>query len=183
MKVILSQRTFSCHHVNMPSLDRSTLEAALSGLEARRTQLEEHIRKLRAMLRSGARGSQAESVGSEDSETAGAQTGRGRRKRRLSAAGRKRIADAARARWAARRGEGTQSAAAPARKKRGISAAGRRRLAEAMRQRWAAKRTASQAAAKGAGRKSAKAASKRGGAKRRRGRKAAAAPAAATETA
>lgn len=53
-------------------------------------------------------------------------------KRRMSAAGRARIADAARARWAKVRGESTS----PVKKKRKVSRAVRARLAEAARQRW-----------------------------------------------
>jgi hypothetical protein len=53
--------------------------------------------------------------------------------RRLSAAVRKRVADAQRARWAKIRGE---------RQKRNVSPAGRRHLSESARARWAASRKA-----------------------------------------
>jgi hypothetical protein len=73
---------------NVPSFagNRSILEAALEGLEARRAKLDEQIAELRrAMAGAG-----------ESVEEAPAP-----RKRRMSAAGRKRIAEAARKRWAA----------------------------------------------------------------------------------
>jgi len=55
------------------------------------------------------------------------------KKRRMSAAGRARIAAGARARWAKLRGDN----ASPVKKKRKVSRAVRARLAEAARQRWA----------------------------------------------
>ena len=58
-----------------------------------------------------------------------------RRKRRLSAAGRARIAAAAKARWANFRGEAAVDAK-PARKRRKISAEVRARLAASARARW-----------------------------------------------
>ncbi len=77
------------------------------------------------------------------------------RKRRggLSAAGRERIAAAARARWArAKAGQGSSAPAASAKKssakkssakkKGGISAAGRKKLSQMMKARWAARRKA-----------------------------------------
>jgi hypothetical protein len=59
-------------------------------------------------------------------------------RRRMSTAGRKRISEAAKARWAARR----KQVAKPASKKTGgrrtVSAASRKKMAEAQRKRWAA---------------------------------------------
>lgn len=55
------------------------------------------------------------------------------RKRRMSAAGRARIAAGARARWAKLGGE----SASPVKKKRKVSRAARSKLAEAARRRWA----------------------------------------------
>ena len=56
----------------------------------------------------------------------------------MSAAGRAKIAAAARARWA----KVHASARKPAKKKRGISAAGRARIAAAQRARWAKQKAA-----------------------------------------
>ncbi len=64
----------------------------------------------------------------------------------ITAAGRKRLSEATKARWAARKpkSSSTASATTSSRQKRraGMSAAGRRRIAEAMRKRWAEKRRA-----------------------------------------
>jgi hypothetical protein len=69
------------------------------------------------------------------------------RKRRggLSAAGRERIAAAARARWArakAAAGQASTGKKSGGKKKGGISAAGRRKLSQMMKARWAARRRA-----------------------------------------
>ncbi len=71
-------------------------------------------------------------------------------KRRLSAAGRKRIAEAARKRWAAlhaSQNTATKPATKRARKRR-LSPEGRKRIADAAKRRWAAKRAADAAANK-----------------------------------
>ena len=63
------------------------------------------------------------------------------KKRRLSPEGRKRIIEATKRRWAAKRT--TQTAAVPARSRRGkLSDAGRKRLALAMKKRWASAKKA-----------------------------------------
>ena len=69
------------------------------------------------------------------------------RKRRLSPEGRRRIIEATKRRWAAKRSGGTgtapKSAAAPSRSRRGkLSDDGRKRLALAMKRRWAAAKKA-----------------------------------------
>jgi hypothetical protein len=72
------------------------------------------------------------------------------RKRQISPEGRKRIAEATRKRWAARRaamGSETPEVKAPVRK-RTLSAEGRKRIVEATKRRWAAKRAADAAAAR-----------------------------------
>jgi hypothetical protein len=82
---------------------------------------------------------------------------RGRPKGRtggISAAGRKRLSEAMKARWAARKVKpaakvsSSVATAASSGKRRGMSAAGKRRISEAMKKRWAEKR---QAAAKAGG--------------------------------
>ena len=66
----------------------------------------------------------------------------GRKRRKMSAAARAKIAAAARLRWAKVKGKASPVAVAPAAKKRkgGITAAGRARLAAAMKARWAARK-------------------------------------------
>ena len=69
-----------------------------------------------------------------------------RKRHRMSAAGRKRVGDAARKRWAAF--HAAQRAAKPAtvkRRKRRLSPEGRRRIIEATKRRWAAVRAANAA--------------------------------------
>jgi len=64
-----------------------------------------------------------------------------KKKGALTAAGRKKLSELMRARWAARRkAAGTKKA--PSAKKGGLTAAGRRRLSQLMKARWAARRKA-----------------------------------------
>jgi hypothetical protein len=63
------------------------------------------------------------------------------RRRRLSAAGRRRISEAAKARWAKRRGKTTAAAATkPSSRRRKLSPAVRKRISEMMKKRWAERR-------------------------------------------
>jgi hypothetical protein len=68
-----------------------------------------------------------------------------RRGRGITAAGRRRLSEAMKQRWAARRGKGTlaktaaKKTAAP-KKRRGLSAEGRKKISEAMKRRWAEKK-------------------------------------------
>ena len=70
-----------------------------------------------------------------DTETPAPRAANGRRKRRLSPAGRARIAAAAKARWAKHRGE-PATALEPAWKRRKVSAEARARMAASARARW-----------------------------------------------
>jgi hypothetical protein len=63
--------------------------------------------------------------------------GRPRKKHKMSAAGRKAIALAAKKRWAAYRGKKGTKSAKPAMKKRKFSAAARKKMAEVAKARWA----------------------------------------------
>jgi hypothetical protein len=63
-------------------------------------------------------------------------------RRRMSAAGRKRISEAVKARWAARRTQAAKPAAKKTSVRRTMSAAARKKIAEAQRKRWAAYRKA-----------------------------------------
>src|SRR5579872_1451500 len=73
-----------------------------------------------------------------------------RRKGRMTPEGRRRLSEALKARWAAKRAGSSAPAASPVKAKRkgGITAAGRKRLSEALKKRWAAKRAAAGAAKK-----------------------------------
>jgi hypothetical protein len=157
----------------MPNdLNGSILQAALEGLERRREQIEEDIRSVRSML--GGTEPARRGPGrpqKTEAEPVTEQASAPQKRRGMSAAGRRAIAQAQRKRWAAKRSE-NQTPAKWAISKRRFSPAVRKRLAEAMRQRWALKRTAAQAKAakKTAGQKKTagpkKATTKRAGAKR-----------------
>jgi hypothetical protein len=124
----------------MPKLDHEILAAAIEGFEAQKKHIDTQIAEIRQKLGGGGSAEPA------------ATPGPGRKRRKMSAAGRKRIAEAQRKRWAASRKESVapKKAAKPEAKKakRRLSAAGRKRIIEATKKRWAAVRAA---AAKAAG--------------------------------
>jgi hypothetical protein len=113
-------------------LTNEIISAAIAGFVAQKTKIDLQIDELRAMLQGG------------PSETAAAAP-KGRR-RKLSAAARKRISEAQRKRWAASRSgsasPSSTAAAATAKPKRKLSAAGRKAIVDALKRRWAAKRAA-----------------------------------------
>ena len=76
------------------------------------------------------------------------------RKGGMTPEGRRRLSEALRKRWAAKRAaSGHVSAGRPAKRKGGMTPEGRKRLSEALRKRWAAKRAASAVPAKRARKK------------------------------
>ena len=105
------------------------LAAAIEGFEAQKQHLDAQIAELRQLLTGGGPG------------PAGTPEPVGKR-RKMSAAARKRIADAQRARWAATKKQSGASAqeAQTQKPKRRLSAEGRRRIIEATKKRWAAVR-------------------------------------------
>ncbi len=118
----------------------SNLDSALQQLRQERKQAQEQIEKLDEAIAviQGLAGR---------NNTRGASSGR--RGRSLSAAARKRISDAQRARWAQRKKESSSASAqgprpVPARKP--LSAAARRRIAAAQKARWAKFRSQQKAA-------------------------------------
>lgn len=115
-------------------LSADVLKAALSGLEAQKRTIDAHIADVRSMLGIGADGMKRRGRPPRTDEPA-ATAPVGRKRRRMSAEARARMAEAQRKRWAAQRGEATE-AAAPATKRR-LSAAGRKRIREANKRRWA----------------------------------------------
>ena len=119
-------------------VDRSLLLGRLPGLEAALEKLEEEILNIRSVLwpesRSNARGAQP----SAGLTGGGATRKRRAKKGRLSEAGRKRLSDLMKARWAAKRGGAKKRTA----KKRRLSEAGRKRLSDLMKARWAARKGA-----------------------------------------
>jgi hypothetical protein len=111
----------------MPRLTNEIINAAIIGFEEQKRGIDIQIADLRAMLTVSSNGSTPTS-----SPTV--------RKKRMSAAGRKAIAEAQRKRWAASRGEA--DAIPPRKPKRKLSAAGRAVIVAALKKRWAAKKAA-----------------------------------------
>jgi len=117
------------------------LSDVIKKLEQQRTAIENALSALRELDGPGF-------------EPAAAPARRGRppkRKGGMTPEGRKRLSEALRARWAAKRaGSAAKPAAAaksaaapkPAKRKGGITAAGRKKLSDALKARWAAKRAA-----------------------------------------
>ena len=122
----------------MPTkLDNHILAAAIEGYEAQKKRLDAQIAEIRQLM-----------TGGRAEPAAAAETGRKRRK--VSAAGRKRMAEAQRKRWAAKKQSGAApKAARPEAKKpkRKMSAAGRKRISEATKKRWALIKAAASKAA------------------------------------
>jgi hypothetical protein len=118
---------------DMPTqkLTNEIIVAAIDGFEAQKTRLDAQIAELRAMLPGGS---------PEAATTPEAPKGK---RRKMSAAARKRIGDAQRKRWAASKKATEPSApeAAP-KKKRKLSKAGRAAIVAATKKRWAAVKAA-----------------------------------------
>jgi hypothetical protein len=116
-------------------LTAEIIHAAIEGFESQKRRIDSQIEELRQLLNGG-------------SADTGAESGSPARKRKISAAGRRRMAAAQKARWAKIRGEAepasSLAAAKPARQKRKLSAAGRKAISEATKRRWAAKRAEAQ---------------------------------------
>ena len=114
-------------------LDNDILAAAIEGFEAQKKRIDAQIAEIRQQLTGG---------GAEPAATAEP----GRKRRKVSAAGRKRMAEAQQKRWAQAK---KQSVAAPEaakpkaqKPKRKLSAAGRKSIIEATKKRWALVRAA-----------------------------------------
>jgi hypothetical protein len=107
------------------------IAAAIDGYEFQKTRIDTKIAELRSLLTGGA------------SEPTATPEPPKRKRRRISAAGRKAIAEAQRKRWAASKKAAEPSAPEAASKpKRKLSAAGRRAISAATKKRWAAVRAA-----------------------------------------
>ena len=111
------------------TLNPEIMTAAIEGFEAQKQRIDSQIAELRAMLN-----------GRHPTAAAALQT---TKRSTMSAAGRKRIAEAQRKRWAAAKGA-SESAAPATKPKRKLSAAGRAAIVAALKKRWALKRAASE---------------------------------------
>jgi hypothetical protein len=120
----------------MPTkLTAEIINAAIVGFEQQKLRIDTQIAELRAILSGGA----TRPTAATPEPTKG-------KRRKLSAAARKRIGDAQRKRWAASKGEAeSPSKTATAKPKRKMSAAGRKAISEATKRRWAAFHAAKQA--------------------------------------
>jgi hypothetical protein len=134
----------SCIH--MPTkLTPEIIAAAIVGFESHKARIDAQIAELRQMLS----GDPAASASTPEPPT--------RKRRKMSAAGRARIAEAQRKRWAASKKAAQPSAPGAAPKpKRILSAAGRRAISEATKKRWAAVKAAKAQHEKAAAKKPAK---------------------------
>ena len=135
-----------------PKLTAEIINAAIEGFESQKRRIDSQIDELRQLLK----GDRNQSPAGETVPT---------QRRKMSAAGRRRIAEAQKARWAKIRGEAEPSplsatAAAP-RRKRKLSAAGRKAISEATKRRWALKRAEDQKSHSTVAKKSARTAGKR----------------------
>jgi hypothetical protein len=123
----------------MPQLTTEIISAAIDGLEEKRRKLDEQIAELRGML-------SGKPTNSESTATSESTPGK---RKKFSAASRRKMALAQKARWAKIKGETeTPEAVAPAKKKRKMSAAGRKAISEATKKRWAAVRAVKEKASK-----------------------------------
>jgi hypothetical protein len=118
-------------------LTNEIITAAIDGFEHQKTRLDDQIRELRAMLDGNPRPTDA---------TPEPPTGK---RRKFSAAARRKMAMAQKARWAKIKGESEPQATTPepVKRKRKMSAAGRAAISAATKKRWALKRAADAAKA------------------------------------
>ena len=117
-----------------PKLTAEIITAAILGFEEQKRHIDTKIGELRAMLPGGP----AETAATPEAPT--------RRRKKFSAAARKRMKEAQQRRWAKIRGASEPPAPATPealKPKRKLSAAGRKAIQDALRRRWAQKRAES----------------------------------------
>ena len=126
--------------------NRRLLELALKGLEAERQRIDDEMSEIHRQL--GGRLSTAATTSAQPQRSA--QGGQRQTRGNLTAAGRQKLSELMRRRWAAKRragggGSTGQASSAQAKKPQSggnLTPAGRKKLADLMRRRWAAKRRA-----------------------------------------
>jgi hypothetical protein len=130
-----------------PKLTNEILIAAIDGFESQKRRIDEQIAELRAMLR-GSR-----------TETASTPEVRPAKRRKISAAARKRMKEGQQRRWAKIRREAESpsetATTEPVKPKRRLSATGKANIVAALRKRWAAKKAAAVKASPAVAKKSA----------------------------
>ena len=157
---------------HMPQkLTAEIIHAAIEGFESQKRRIDSQIGELRQLL-------------STDHTEAAPASGAPAPKRKISAAGRRRMAAAQQARWAKVRGETepakSRATPKPTKHKRELSEAGRKAISEATKKRWALKKAEAQKAQTAV---TTKAAAKKTGAKKPRKKAQNAAQAAVTPVA
>ena len=112
-----------------PKLTNEIITAAIEGFESQERRIDDQIAELRAMLPAGT------------TDTAATPEAPTRKRKKFSAAARKRMKEAQQLRWAKIRGESEPPApATPAKPKRKLSKAGKAAIVAALKKRWALKR-------------------------------------------
>jgi cell division septum initiation protein DivIVA len=113
-----------------PKLTHEIITAAIEGFETQKKRIDDQIAELRTLLAGGS------------SEPSAAPAPPKHKRRKMSAAGRKAIAEAQRKRWAASKKAAERPVPEVASKpKRKLSAAGRKAIIAATKKRWALKRS------------------------------------------
>src|SRR5664279_2108189 len=124
-------------HMPTQKLTAEIINAAIEGFESQKRRIDSQIDELRQLL-------------STDRTEAAPSSGAPAPKRKISAAGRRRMAAAQQARWAKARGETEPTASRatpkPTKQKRELSEAGRKAISEATKKRWALKKAEAQKA-------------------------------------
>jgi hypothetical protein len=111
-----------------PKLSHEIITAAILGFEEQKRHIDTRIAELRS-IQTGV-----------PAETAAAPEPPKAKRRKMSAAGRKAIAEAQRKRWAAKKAAEGAAPKAVSKPKRKLSAAGRKAIIAATKRRWALKR-------------------------------------------
>src|ERR1035441_910627 len=124
-------------HMPTPKLTAEIVHAAIEGFESQKRRIDSQIGELRQLL-------------STDRTEAAPASAAPAPKRKIGAAGRRRMAAAQQARWAKARGEAepasSPAAPKPTKQKRELSEAGRKAISEATKKRWALKKAEAQKA-------------------------------------
>jgi hypothetical protein len=123
-------------HVPAQKLTPEIIAAAIDGYEFQRTRIDSKIGELKAILSGG------------PTEPAATPEPTKRKRRKMSAAARKRIGDAQRKRWAASKGQSEAATPEPAKPKRRLTAAAKAKLVANLKKARAAKAAKAKAAAK-----------------------------------
>ena len=127
-----------------PRLTPELIAAAVEGYESQKARIDQKIAELRAILSGGP----AESAATPEASA--------RKRRKMSAAGRKAIAEAQRKRWAEARKAAEPAPQEAAKPKRRIGKEGMKRIIAATKKRWAAVRAAKAQQEKAPAKKAAK---------------------------